>query len=146
MHPLIVEYGSTEYEEMLSLRTRVLREPLGLSFSENDLEKDKDDILLGLLLPEGQKVAACCILTPINSLSVKLRQMAVDNDLQQSGLGTAMLSFAEYVSSREGFQQIILNARKTAIGFYEKYGYQIIGEEFTEVGIPHYKMKKEIIK
>lgn len=142
----VIKYQTEEYQEMIVLRAKVLREPLGLSFSENDLEKDKDDILLGLLLPEKQKVAACCILTPINSLSVKLRQMAVDNDLQQSELGTAMLSFAEYVSSREGFQQIILNARKTAIGFYEKYGYRTIGEEFIEVGIPHYKMEKEIEK
>jgi len=37
-----------------------------------------------------------------------------------------------------------MHARKTAIGFYEKSGYSVIGDEFTEVGIPHFEMVKKI--
>jgi len=37
---------------------------------------------------------------------------------------------------------MVLNARKTAVGFYEKLGYEKIGEEFPEINIPHYKMRK----
>lgn len=144
MYPLIIKYGSPEYEEMLVLRTKILREPLGLTFSTEDLEKDKNDFLLGISLSEDSAIVACCILTSVDEKTVKLRQMAVDNSSQKSGLGTAMLAFAEYVSTMEGFEKITLHARKVAMGFYEKYNYKIVGEEFTEVGIPHYEMEKFI--
>lgn len=138
----IIEYQTDEYQEMLALRTRILREPLGLIFTDEDIKMDKDDMLLGLILPEKRKMAACCILTRIDDKVVKMRQMAVDTDMQKSGLGTSMLSFAEYVAEREGFEKIVLHARKVAVDFYRKYDYKIIGDEFTEVGIPHFEMEK----
>lgn len=140
----IIEYQTDEYQEMLALRTRILREPLGLIFTDEDIKMDKDDMLLGLILPEKQKMVACCILTRIDDKVVKMRQMAVDTDVQKNGLGTSMLSFAEYAAEREGFEKIVLHARKVAVDFYRKYDYKIIGDEFTEVGIPHFEMEKQI--
>lgn len=144
MYPQIIKYGSPEYKEMLVLRTKILRAPLGLTFSQEDLEKDKNDFLLAIRSSDNQGVVACCILTPVNKKTGKLRQMAVDNTVQKSGLGTAMLAFAEYVATKEGFEKITLHARKVALGFYEKYDYKIVGSEFTEVGISHYEMEKLI--
>lgn len=144
MHPQIIKYGTPEYNEMLVLRKRILREPLGLIFTQEDLEKDKDDFLLAIRSSDNQRIVACCILTPSSNKIGKLRQMAVDSTMQKSGLGTAMLAFAEYVATKEGFEKITLHARKVAVGFYKKYDYKIIGNEFTEVGIPHYEMEKYI--
>lgn len=146
IYPKIIKYKSTEYDEMVALRHKILREPLGLSFSEEDLEKDEKDFLLALFLPTTNQIIACCILTPLDDKIVKLRQMAVDDSIQKSGMGTAMLSFAEYVAVKEEFEQIELNAREVAVGFYQKYDYEILGDKFTEVGIPHYKMKKQLDK
>lgn len=144
IRPIIIEYKSRAYDEMISLRHRVLREPLGLVFSEQDLLPDADDILLGLSVASMDTIAACCILSPQDVQIVKLRQMAVDDTVRKSGIGTSMLAFAEYVAEKKGFETVILHARKNAVGFYEKYDYKIVGEEFTEVGIPHYKMIKQI--
>lgn len=144
IQPHIIKYKSREYDQMLTLRTKVLREPLGLSFSDKDLQADEDDILLGLISADTNQMVACCILSPIDEVEVKLRQMAVAEDSQNRGLGTSMLSFAEYVAEQEGFERITLHARKVALGFYLKYNYKIIGEEFTEVGIPHFEMNKQI--
>jgi predicted GNAT family N-acyltransferase len=47
----------------------------------------------------------------------------------------------DLISSRR-FSKIILNARKVALPFYLKSGYVIQGDEFEEVGIPHFKMSK----
>ncbi|MFT4223981.1 GNAT family N-acetyltransferase [Dysgonomonas sp.] len=146
MHPQIIKYRSPEYEEMLALRTKILREPLGLTFTQEDLEKDKDDFLLVIRSSGTQSIVACCILTPLDKKTGKLRQMAVNDTVQKSGLGTAMLAFAEYVATKEGFEKITLHARKVAVGFYEKYNYKIIGDEFEEVGIPHYEMEKYLIE
>ncbi len=122
--PFIIDYNSEAYGQMVSLRYKVLREPLGLAFSEEDLAQDKNDILLVLDAPPPRRTIACCILTPLDKAIVKLRQMAVDSAARKSGMGTAMLSFAEYVATREGFERIILHARKTAVGFYLKYDYE----------------------
>jgi predicted GNAT family N-acyltransferase len=35
-----------------------------------------------------------------------------------------------------------MHARKSAAGFYERLGYNISGEEFKELTIPHYIMEK----
>jgi predicted GNAT family N-acyltransferase len=41
---------------------------------------------------------------------------------------------------------ILLHARKYAAAFYTVMDYQVVGDEFTEVGIPHFMMEKEIPK
>lgn len=142
--PLIIDYKSSEYDEMIKLRYKVLREPFGIEFSEQDMQQDANDILLGLSVPNPRRIAACCILTPIDSSTVKLRQMAVEDSMQRSGLGTSMLSFAEYVAEQEGFEKIVLHARTVAKDFYRKYDYKIISDEFIEVGMPHFEMEKRI--
>ncbi|MEK7844300.1 MAG: GNAT family N-acetyltransferase [Pseudomonadota bacterium] len=43
-------------------------------------------------------------------------------------------------SSHRGMQKAMLNAQMAAIKFYEKFGFQVSGEEFMEAGIPHIKM------
>jgi predicted GNAT family N-acyltransferase len=55
------------------------------------------------------------------------------------------MNFAENVARDAGFTSMIMNARKSAQGFYEKLGYKADGKEFIEVTIPHYEMRKNII-
>ncbi|GAA5134945.1 hypothetical protein GCM10023213_07420 [Prosthecobacter algae] len=50
----------------------------------------------------------------------------------------------EEVLQREGVRQFTLHARSSVLGFYSRLGYLPVGEEFTEVGIPHRKMVKEL--
>jgi len=138
-----IDYGSPEYQEMIALRMEILRKPLGLSFNEEDLAKEKDDILLGAF--EDDQLVACCILTRVSEETCKLRQMAVHEKMQRNGIGAALMHFAENVARDAGFKSMIMNARKTAQGFYEKLGYKSDGNEFIEVTIPHYEMRKNII-
>ena len=74
--------------------------------------------------------------------TVRLRQMAVLNNLQGKGIGRALMQFAENIARDRGFKRITMHARKSAAGFYEKLGYTIFGEEFEEVTIPHFVMEK----
>ena len=39
---------------------------------------------------------------------------------------------------------MVLHARETAVGFYEKLGYKTSGDKFIEVTIPHFPMQKEL--
>ncbi len=139
----IIDYNSIEYREMINLRMEILRKPLGLSFTPETLEKEKDDILIGAF--DDEKITACCILTKIDSSIIQLRQMAVHPKMERNGLGASILAFAENMARDSGFRILMMHARKTAVGFYEKQGYAIHGEEFMEVSIPHYEMRKKLI-
>jgi predicted GNAT family N-acyltransferase len=138
----IIEYGSPEYEQMLALRENILRKPLGLSFDRVDLEKENHDILIGAF--EEEDILGCCMLIEENPLTVRLRQMAVYNEKQGKGIGRALMNFAENVARDRGYKSLNMHARKNAVGFYEKMGYQVTSNEFLEVTIPHVVMEKQL--
>jgi len=137
-----IDHGSKEYKQMVALRMEILRKPLGLSFTPQDLEKEKDDILIAAF--DDDDMLGCCLLTKIAKDQLRLRQMAVQNNLQGKGIGASMLNFAELVARDKGYKKLVMHARKTALGFYEKLGYIAIGDEFEEVTLPHYIMEKKL--
>ena len=139
-----IQFASPEYEEMVALRYKMLREPLGLTFSDEDLRKDENDLLLVASFPKSDEIVGCCILTILNEHTVQLRQMAIADFCQGKSIGCELLLFAEQTAKEHGFGYIYLHARKVAVGFYKKYGYTIEGDQFTEVGIPHFEMMKII--
>ena len=139
----MIDHGSEDYKKMVYLRMEILRKPLGLTFAEADLDQEKDDILIGAF--EEEDIMACCILTKLSEDTCKLRQMAVRPKIQGTGLGAAMMNYAEQLAKDAGYKKMVMNARKTAKGFYEKLGYEIKGDEFVEVTLPHFYMQKNII-
>jgi predicted GNAT family N-acyltransferase len=138
----IIDHGSEQYKQMLKLRDDILRKPLGLNFTKEELEKEKDYLLIGAY--EDDKMLGCCMLVEENSKTVRLRQMAVLNDLQGKGIGKALMIFAENLARDRGYKKITMHARKIATGFYEKMGYVKVGPEFQEITIPHYLMEKKL--
>jgi N-acetylglutamate synthase-like GNAT family acetyltransferase len=137
----IIDYASQEYRQMLDLRNHILRAPLGLSLTEEDIEQDKNNILIGAF--EDEKILGCCMLVREGDLLL-LRQMAVLNDLQGKGIGRALLHFAEAITRDIGYRELNMYARKSVSGFYIRMGYTQIGEEFIKVTIPHVMMKKRL--
>jgi ribosomal protein S18 acetylase RimI-like enzyme len=125
---------------MVQLRNDILRKPLGLNFTAEELEKEKEEILIGAF--EEEKMLGCCMLITMDPATVRLRQMAVLNNQQGKGIGRALMQFAENIARDRGFRKITMHARKTAIGFYEKLGYEVNGDQFEEVSIPHFIMEK----
>jgi GNAT superfamily N-acetyltransferase len=138
----IIDHGSADYEKMVVLRNALLRKPLGLSFDKEDLEAESKDILIGCF--DEEKLEGCCLLTTIAPDTLRLRQMAVLSGLQGKGIGKVILGFAENIARDRGYKKIVMHARKTAIGFYEKSGYKITSKEFEEVSIPHFVMEKKL--
>lgn len=137
-----IDHGTKEYQQMVKLRNEILRQPLGLSFTPDELAKEKEDILIGAF--DEEDMLACCMLTKAGNDSLRLRQMAVQNNLQGKGIGASMMNFAEILTRDKGYKKIIMHARETATGFYEKLGYNVVGDKFTEVTIPHYVMEKKL--
>ena len=138
----LIDHGTTEYQQMITLRNDILRKPLGLYFTPEELEQEKQEILIGAF--EEEKMLGCCMLVKEEEKTCRLRQMAVLNNVQGKGIGRALMLFAETIARDRGFKRITMHARKTALGFYERLGYNVAGEEFREVTIPHYVMEKNL--
>ena len=138
----IIEHNSPEYLQMVSLRQAVLRKPLGLDFDREELEKESHHILIGAF--EEEKILGCCMLIEENPSMLRLRQMAVYNEKQGKGLGRALMNFAENLARDRGYRSLSMHARVNSVGFYEKMGYKVVSDEFTEITIPHVVMEKQL--
>lgn len=138
----IIDHGTPEYEQMLQLRGDILRRPLGIEFSAEELAKEKDNLLIAAY--EDDRMLGCCMLVEEDPQTVRLRQMAVLNDLQGKGVGRALMNFAENLARDRGYKRLTMHARKNSLGFYEKMGYKRISDEFQEITIPHYVMEKKL--
>lgn len=137
-----IEYGSEQYRQQVALRHIVLREPLGLQYSEHDLLTESDSF--HLVCRQGETMVACLIIKPLNTGIAQMRQFAVHPDYQGKGIGMQLLRFAESFSRERGFNEIELHAREVALGFYRKAGYIAEGERFIEVTLPHFAMRKKL--
>ena len=76
--------------------------------------------------------------------SFQIRGMAVLPAFQKQGVGEALVKEAEKFCTTQKADLIWFNARTTAVEFYQKMGYEIVGSEFeiNEVG-PHFLMFKK---
>ena len=128
---------------MVDLTNQILRKPLGLTFTNEELENEKNEILIAAF--EEDEILGCCVLCPIENERFRLRQMAVKDDVQGKGIGASIMSFAETIAKDKGYKYMLMHARDSAIGFYEKFGYKVIGTPFVEVNLPHHIMEKELI-
>lgn len=140
----IVPHNSAEYDKTVALRYRILRVPLGLTFDPKDLAAEHTDHHLTLWNEDTDQPAAVLLMHPQSDGVVKMRQFAVDDSLQKQGLGSRLVDEAERWAQQKGFRLITLHARQTAVPFYLRLGYQVEGDTFTEVTIPHRYMKKAL--
>ena len=137
-----IVHDSPAYEEMIRLRVKTLLDPIGVAPSFIQPEAEKEDILVGAF--EDEELIGCCVLTRRDSTTIQLRQMAVKQDLQGKKVGTAIIRFAEELVKGLGYQVMMMHARDAVLEFYQHCGYQISGEPFTEVGIGHHPMQKQL--
>jgi len=138
----IIDFGTPEYQQMIKMREDILRKPLGLTFSHDEIEKEKDNLLIGAF--EEEEMLGCCMIVEMDPRKARLRQMAVMNNLQGKGIGRALIQFAENLARDHGYRVMSMHARKPTIPFFEKMGYKITSPEFIEITIPHFEMEKEL--
>lgn len=140
----VIEFGSPEYSQEVSLREKVLREPLGLRFSSEELNRESSEIHIAAF--DENIIKGCLLLRPDKDKHMKMRQVAVSPDRQGAGIGKLLVHFAEEWAKENGIVEFELNARETAVAFYLSLGYELVGEPFIDLGIPHRKMRKSIAK
>ncbi len=137
-----VPHLSPAYALCVALRRDILRKPLGLEFTVDQLAAEASSLHLAAF--DGDVLVGCLMLTPKGQGTIQMRQVAVREDHQGKGLGAAMVRESEVAARYHSLKRMVLNAREAAVPFYLKQGYRVVGEPFTEVGIPHRRMEKDL--
>jgi GNAT superfamily N-acetyltransferase len=134
--------GSALYAQALALREAVLRQPLGLSLSMEELEDDKARTHF-CAVADGE-VQGCVSLKPLPDGSLQLKQMAVREERRLEGIGAALVAHAEAWARDRGMGTMMMHARIGAEGFYARLGYAAEGPIFEENTVPHIRMTKRL--
>jgi GNAT superfamily N-acetyltransferase len=80
-----------------------------------------------------------------NDRQIQVRGMAVLDDFQKKGIGKQLLQHLIKVAKENNSTLIWCNARKNAVLFYEKNGFDVMGAAFEIEGIgTHYLMCSSI--
>lgn len=67
-------------------------------------------------------------------------RMAVLKEWRGKGVGDALMRHLLKEAATLEIQQLTLNAQAYAVGFYARFGFAAMGNQFLEAGIPHVKM------
>jgi predicted GNAT family N-acyltransferase len=134
-----VASDSSEIDEALELRRRVFVGQQGVT-----LEADRDGLdpeATHIVAVDGGRLIGTCRLVFDDGLA-RLGRMAVEDEFRGRGVGAALLAVAEAQARAAGATRIRLHAQLAARSLYERGGFEAVGEEFMEEGIPHLTMEK----
>jgi GNAT superfamily N-acetyltransferase len=136
-----------------ALRRQVLRPGQPWSSVVHDYDSWPDTFHVAAFGPRGE-VAACASFHPDvaphrpdadPAKTWRLRAMASLPEVRGQGYGAAALRYGIAEVRRRGGTLLWCNARSGAVGFYERLGFSIVGDEFEIAPIgPHYVMEIEL--
>ena len=69
---------------------------------------------------------------------LRLRGMAVEPARQGAGGGRLLLDAAVERARLEGYDVVWADGRDTALAFYQRRGWEVVGDGFVHVGLPHH--------
>lgn len=133
----------SDFEKYYDLRWRILRKPWKQPRGSEKDNFENQSVHIAAFV--GDKIIGIGRLHLNSKKESQVRYMAVEHGFQGKGIGGLVLKQLEKAAKKKGAKYIILNSRETAVKFYKKYGYKIVGKADTMFGvIPHWKMKKDI--
>ena len=126
--------------ETYSLRRSILRKNTPNESHEFNGDFDENTFHLGYF--EENNLLGIVTLMMSGDIA-QLRGMAVDENHQGKSIGRKLVLAAEEILTEKDIRKIWMNARETAVPFYEKLGYKTEGEIFMikPIGF-HYLMTK----
>ena len=146
MYTLRAPITAADFSQYYHLRWKILRKPwqqvLG---SEQDAQEKY--AIHRMIVDEHDKVLAVGRLDQPNEQQGQIRFMAVDDSAEGKGLGKQIINALEEKAKQVGLNEVVLNAREHAVGFYQKLGYELQGYSHTLYDdVKHYRMIKNIAR
>ncbi len=143
-----IDTQSPLYPQECELREQVLLRPIGYDMERylaeySDMEQEFEHFVAVVDHPSGTRVVGCALLRgnyPEDGCG-KVTQVAVDPQRQGEGIGRHLIIAIEsHGFGRLGLSQLFCHAQLSAIPFYERLGWTVDSDVFTEAGIEHRKL------
>jgi predicted GNAT family N-acyltransferase len=133
--------NQNEMQAALELRHDVFCVEQGVPEQEELDGRDHDGIHL-VAIHGGEVVATCRIL--LIGSTAQFSRLAVRSSMRRRGIATELLEMADEETRALGGRRIVLHAQTYAQELYERAGYRPRGRMFTEAGIDHIAMEKQL--
>lgn len=145
MEVQFIEHGSAAYIGAAQLRYRVFYQPHGVDEDIINTQEEADDCHVAILQERSRQVLAYGRLAH-TAQQCTVHQMVVEPEWQGQGLGTLVLQILLERAKQLGCNSASLNARVAQAGFYERHGFQSVGDVFPSAatGVDHVTMETQI--
>jgi predicted GNAT family N-acyltransferase len=142
----LIEYGSDEYNQAAQLRYRLFYQEHQIPFASIFSPQEAQDWHMVITTPPEERVLAYGRLSQNSASEFQIYQMVVAPEYQGQGLGRRILQGLTELAIEQGAKCLVLNARVTQMHFYQKSGFETIGNIFASLmtGVPHIKMQKQL--
>ncbi len=139
----IVQFKATDkqlYQQNNQLRDKVLRRPIGKNLNKENLTIEQTNDFFAIV--EANNMLATLSIYFESKTVAHLTAFAVEPDYQNQGLGSMLVQYVVMILKEQKMSQIKVSARSTALNFYKKNGFHVIGEkQYNEkLGIYDYSM------
>jgi predicted GNAT family N-acyltransferase len=141
-----IKYGSNEYQQAVELRHRLFYFEHNISLKAIANSQEEQDLHLVITTAEENQVLAYGRLAQKSFNEFQIYQMVVEPTYQKQGLGKRILETLIKAARDRGGKFLSLNARVTKTKFYQKFGFEPVGEVFASsmTGVPHIRMQRAI--
>lgn len=146
-----LEVVELQTSETYELRTAVLRDNTPTSDPKYAEDSKTGTVHLGILDEHKQLIGTSTwVINPWQNdsaaLAIQLRGMAVAKHQQNSGIGAMLLTAGVAHAKKLGAKYIWAKARDSALNFYLRHEFVVVGDGFTEgiTQMPHHLVVREI--
>ena len=131
-----------EKADISHIRTKVFQEEQGVAA---ELEFDGwDDSVVHLLAYLNNQAIATTRIRDIDANIAKIERVAVLPEYRRQGVGEQLMEAALKTIATSQKSQVIVHAQEYIKPLYQKFGFVVVGDRFSEAGIPHVKMLKQL--
>jgi ElaA protein len=136
-----------EYFEILYLRTAIFVVEQDCPYQEVD-EKDRQSFHLFGKTEDGEVIAVTRILPKgISYDEISIGRVALKKEFRGQGIADELMKETlKFIEHHFGEKNIRISAQTYLLNYYNKHGFQEVGEEYLEDNIPHMEMLKQIVK
>lgn len=131
-----------ETASIKKIRTKVFQEEQGIA-SELEFDGFDGDAVHFLAYLNGYAIGTARIREVAHD-TVKIERLAVLAEARRQGVAKELMTTALKVISQKRKSLVIVHAQEYIAPLYQQLGFTIIGDRFTEAGIAHLKMIKQL--
>lgn len=135
----VIDLNNPKYEQILDIRKRVF---IAEQKVPEELEIADEEESIFYLATLDQVAVATGRYRKKGERYFKIERVATLPDFRGRGFGKRlMLEMLNDIVTNHGTSVVpFLNSQDSAVEFYQKLGFYIVGDEFFEAGIKHFKM------